>query len=92
MPGRLIRDNVLVAYESIHAIKKKSGKQGLCVVKLDMHKVYDRVEWFYLEGIMLKTGFDQNWEKFIMSCVRSVRYSVRFNSSETEQFVRSRGT
>ena len=28
VPGRLIADNILVAYESIHAIKKKQGKRA----------------------------------------------------------------
>lgn len=30
--GRLITDNILVAYESIHRIRHRKGNHGLCVV------------------------------------------------------------
>ena len=44
--GRLITDNVLVAFETMHHInQKKGGKMGNMVVKLDMSKVYVKVEW-----------------------------------------------
>lgn len=56
-----------------------------------MHKAYDRVEWCFLEGIMLKMGFDRRWVRMIMACVTFVQYNVRFNSMEAETFTPSRG-
>ena len=92
VPGRTIRDNVLVAYESFHTIKKKrDGKEGLCAIKLDMHKAYDRVEWPFLKGTMLKLGFQERWVDLIMQCVSTVEYKVQINNEESERFKPSRG-
>lgn len=87
MPGGLITDNVLVAYESFHAMKIKGvGKEGFCVVKLDMHKTYDGVEWVFLENILLKLGFHASWLDMVMQCVTSVQYRIRLNSEVTGSF------
>jgi len=40
---------------------------------------------------MLKMGFDRRWVSLIMACVKSVRYKVRVNASETGMFTPTRG-
>jgi hypothetical protein len=75
VPGRLITNNVLVAYESIHAMKnKRAGINGSCAVKLDMHKAYNRVEWVFLGNMLRKLGFAETCLTWMMACVKSVRY------------------
>lgn len=48
MPGRSITDNVMVAFEVMHVMKRKNnGKNGWLSLKLDTSKAYDRVEWLF---------------------------------------------
>ena len=92
VPGRLITDNILIAYETTHFLHyRKGGRDGLAAVKLDMSKAFDRVEWSFLENIMLKMGFSSQWVQLIMRCVTSVTYRVKVNKSLTEVVVPQRG-
>ncbi|KAK3221558.1 hypothetical protein Dsin_008583 [Dipteronia sinensis] len=72
VPGRLIFDNVLVAFEMLHCInKRKKGKKGLAAIKLDMSKTYDRAEWSLLGCVMEKLGFPHKWTSLVFECISS---------------------
>jgi hypothetical protein len=92
VPGRLITDNVLVGFETLHSMASRlSGKDGFMAMKLDMSKAYDRIEWDFLEAMCRKLGFADRWINLIMPCVRTVSFSVLINGRPSGQFIPTRG-
>ena len=90
--GRLITGNVLVAFETMHHIsQKKGGKLSDMTIKLDMSKVYDRMEWACLEKIIEKLGFDIKWRKLFMQCITTISYAIKINGCLRGRIIPSRG-
>ena len=49
IPGRLISDNALIAFECIHSLSTLKDQRGeFCAYKLDLAKAYDRADWHFL--------------------------------------------
>ncbi|XP_074282749.1 uncharacterized protein LOC141607292 [Silene latifolia] len=91
VPGRLITDKILVAFELFHHMKNSRSGGGHMALKLDMTKAYDRIEWGFLEGTLRAMGFNEGWSSRVMACVRPVSYAVTVNGSYTEIFKPHRG-
>jgi len=46
-------DNVLIGQELIHSIDKKKGKVGYMVIKVDLEKAYDKLEWSFIHKVFI---------------------------------------
>ena len=81
-----------MAFEIIHHMKRKNkGKQGDVAFKIDISKAYDKIDWGFLRGIMLKLGFDNRWVDLMMLCVSTVSYNVLVNGREVGPIIPKRG-
>ena len=92
VPGRLITNNVLVAFETLHYMHyNKIGRDEAMTLKLDMSKAYDQVEWKFLEAIMSKMGFHHRWIALMLECISTVSYSILVNEEPHGYIQPSRG-
>ncbi|CAL9005797.1 unnamed protein product, partial [Prunus brigantina] len=92
VPTRLITNIIIATFESIHAIKRHGGsKLKKMVLKLDMSKAYDIVEWTFIEAMLKRLGFNDRWVELIMDCISTITYSVQVWGVASGMIVPSRG-
>ena len=92
MFDRLISNNILVAFETLHYMRNHNkGNSGFMALKLDMSKAYDRVEWSFMEKVLVKMGFQDRWVKLMMACIITASYSVLINGEPHGHITPSRG-
>ncbi|XP_010473926.1 PREDICTED: uncharacterized protein LOC104753360 [Camelina sativa] len=59
IPGRLSTDNIVVVQEAVHSMKRKKGRKGWMLLKLDLEKAYDRIRWDFLEDTLGVAGLSE---------------------------------
>lgn len=69
LPGKNTTDNIVILQEIVHTLKKKSGKKSIMIVKIDLEKVCDRIEWDFLRFVLEKVGLSSQFVKLILYCV-----------------------
>lgn len=67
------------------------GRKGYMMVKLDLEKVYDRLEWDFIYTTLEQFGIPPPLTQVIMACISTLGMSLNWNGSLTPQFHSSRG-
>lgn len=61
------------------------------MLKIDIQKAYDCVEWPFLEQILINLNFIEIFIKWIMACVKTISYSIIINRKSTVTFEAKKG-
>lgn len=69
----------------------RKGVSPICVLKVDLRKAYDTLEWIFLKQMLLDLGFPFKFVQWIMTCVTTVSYSLVLNGGLTKPFKGKRG-
>ena len=90
IPGRKIGDNIILAHELVKAYARKNVSPR-SMLKIDLQKAYDSVEWPYLEQVMESLGFPELFTHWVMQCVKTVNYTIVVNGQNTQRFDAAKG-
>lgn len=90
MKGRVIFDNILLSHELVKGYDRKNLSPR-CMIKIDLQKAYDSVEWPFVKYLLLGLGFPFQFVTWIMACLSTVSYSFNVNGELTMPFEGKRG-
>eukprot|EP00253_Pinus_taeda_P029650 PITA_29650 len=89
LSGRQIHEAIGVAQEVMHSVRQKNKKGA--VIKIDLSKSYDRINWLYLRLLLTHLGFKPAFISWIMGCIPNVSYAILINGAATPFFKGQRG-
>lgn len=88
--GRSMMENIHLAQELMRQYNRKRVAPR-CLLKVDLRKAYDSVEWGFLKQMLEGLGFPTKFIGWVMECVTTTSYSVALNGSLHGHFKGNRG-
>lgn len=77
MAGIFFLDGVVISSKAIHSMC--TSREHAMFIELDMAKAYDKVNWGFLQKVLLAFGFNQEWVSWVLSYVTTPFFSVLLN-------------
>ena len=90
VPGKHIQDNIILAHELVRCYSRKHISPR-CMLKIDLQKAFDSVEWVFIDQILREYGFPQIFVHWIMECLKTVSYQIVINGRPSRRFEGKKG-
>ena len=78
MNSRYTMHKVMICQDLVRHYGKAQTSPG-CMLRLDMRKAYDTIDWRFLKDILEKLGFLGRFIGDIITCVTTAKFSMKFN-------------
>lgn len=89
--GRSTVDNSIILQEVVHSFNSMTGKKGFMVIKLELEKAYNRLEWDFVQESLDLMDIPQNMIDVIRACISSLSMSINWRGRPSQNFTPSRG-
>ncbi|XP_062088587.1 uncharacterized protein LOC133795153 [Humulus lupulus] len=87
---RLLAYNILIFQDILKGYKRKNISPR-CVMKINLSKAYDSIDWHYLEEILASFCFPNQFINWNMLCLKDSSYSILMNGRVQGCFTGRRG-
>ncbi|XP_062118749.1 uncharacterized protein LOC133832420 [Humulus lupulus] len=88
--NRLLAHNILILQDFIKGYTRKNISPR-CLMKIDLSKAYDMLDWHFLEDILIAFCFPNRFIKWVMTCLKDTTYLILMNGRIQGGFRRKNG-
>lgn len=89
--GRNTTDNTLILQEMVHSMQHISSNKGFMVVKLDLQKTYDMMEWHFIIECLNILQLPSDLISVISACISTPSMRLNWCGRPSNDFIPSRG-
>jgi hypothetical protein len=89
--GRRISNNIIIAQEITHSFALSSWKNQAFMLKIDLAKAFDRVEWRFIVAALSRKGLHGHFINLIHACISSQTFSIIISGQPFSRFHSNRG-
>lgn len=84
--GQNATDNAIILQEAVHSMNSMTGTKRFMVIKLDLAKAYDKLEWSFIMESLALLNFSSHISDVINACLASSSFSINWQGRQTKKF------